>query len=112
MFTLEIDGKPIAITDADEREANELFGGQDFKDDLLVLESEGRPLWDGSAPLKVRPSSDEEVEAFNDAVDGDDEDEPDDGPEDEHGINVLFVVPVDDMGEEADPDGSAGQSLH
>lgn len=101
MFTLEIGGRAIAMTDADDSQARELFGSEDFKSDLRSLESEGRPLWDGSARLDVRPSSEEEIEAFDAALDGD-EDEPagldgvgeDDDLDDEDGIDVLFLVPV------------------
>ena len=107
MFTLEIAGRAIAITDADEAQARELFDSEGFKDDLRTLESEGRPLWDGSAPLNIRPSSEEEIDAFDDVLE---EDEEEDGPadaeqdgedenenedEDEDGINVLFLVPID-----------------
>ena len=95
MFTLEIGGKAIAITDAGEGQARELFGSEDFKDDLLALESGGRPLWDGEAALTVRRSSDAEIETFDDAVSGDEDDE-DDSDEDD-GINVLLLVPVDNI---------------
>jgi hypothetical protein len=105
MFTLEIAGRAIAITDADVAHARELFGSEGFRDDLRSLESEGRPLWDGMAPFTIRAASDEEIAAFDDVLDeeenadtedhaagqvqdGDDEDEED-------GINVLFLAPVD-----------------
>jgi hypothetical protein len=102
MFTLEIGGRAIAMTDADDSQARELFGSEDFKNDLRLLESEGRPLWDGSAPLDVRPSSEDEIEAFDDALEGNDDDSSAglDGDadvdefDDEEGIDVLFLVPV------------------
>ena len=102
MFTLEIDGKAIAITDADEAQAQDIFGSQDFKDDLRSLESEGRPLWDGSAALQVRRASEDEIDAFDESLNEDDEDDVDASDEDEDGINVLFLVPVDNM------DGDSG----
>ena len=102
MFTLEIDGKAIAITDAEEAQAQDIFGSQDFKDDLRSLESEGRPLWDGSAALQVRRASEDEIDAFDEALNEDDEDDVDVSDEDEDGINVLFLVPVDNM------DGDSG----
>jgi hypothetical protein len=96
MFTLEIAGRAIAITDADEAQARELFDSQDFKDDLQELESDGRPLWDGAALLKVRPASEDEIDAFDEAMDEeDDEDDTLDDEDDEEGVNVLFLVPVD-----------------
>jgi hypothetical protein len=88
MFTLEIAGCPIAVTDADEKQAQELFESQEFKDDLRSLESEGRPLWDGSALLKIHPASDDEIDAFETAFSADDE-------ADEDGLNVMFLVPLD-----------------
>ena len=42
MFTLTISDKPVAITNADEDEARDLLMSEDFKDDLKVLESDGR----------------------------------------------------------------------
>ena len=103
MFTLEIAGRAIAITDADEAHARELFDSEGFREDLRSFESEGRPLWDGSASLEVRPSSEEEIEAFDDVLE-EDEDEGNDpagtaqdgqDEDEEDGINVVFLVPVD-----------------
>jgi hypothetical protein len=88
MFTLEIAGRPIAVTDADEAQAQELFESQEFKSDLRSLESERRPLWDGSAILNTRPASEDEIDAFEAAFSADDE-------ADEDGINVMFLVPLD-----------------
>ena len=47
MYTLEVGGKAIAVTNADEEQARELFMSEDFKADLLSLRSENQPLWDG-----------------------------------------------------------------
>ena len=49
MFILEIAGKAVAITNADQDQAHELFMSEDFKDDLKSFSSEGKPLWDGSS---------------------------------------------------------------
>ena len=51
MFTLTISDKAVAVTNADEDEARELFMSEDFKDDLKTLETDGAPLWDGFATL-------------------------------------------------------------
>ena len=93
MFTLEIADKAVAITDADETQARELFESQDFKDDLRSMESEGSPLWDGAAAWHVRPSTAGEIDAFDEILNEDDTD----GSDEEDGINVLFLVPVDNM---------------
>src|SRR5689334_16829970 len=88
MFTLEIAGRPIAVTDADQAQAQELFVSQEFQSDLRSLQSERRPLWDGSAVLNTRPASEDEIDAFEAAFSADDE-------ADEDGINVMFLLPLD-----------------
>ncbi|MGO4526646.1 hypothetical protein AB4097_17505 [Microvirga sp. 2MCAF35] len=98
MFTLEIDGRPIAITDAEEAQARAIFESDAFRQDLTVMTSDGTPLWDGRAPLTIRPASDQEVAAFEAPefdVDDDDED-----MEDDDGVFVTFLVPVDHDHEE------------
>jgi len=93
MFTLEIGGRPIAITDAEESQAWDIFQSAEFRQDLTVMTNNGTPLWDGQAPLLIRPASQEEVAAFQVPefdVDGDDEDE-----EDGDGVFVTFLVPID-----------------
>ncbi len=59
MFTVEIGGKPVAITDADEAQAREIFESGEFKRDLTAMTSQGTPLWDGRTPLTIRPASQE-----------------------------------------------------
>jgi hypothetical protein len=96
MFTLEIAGKPVAVTDADGEGARELFEADEFREDLLSLESEGRPIWDGVAPFNIRPANDEEMDALEQSLDeADTERVEEDDEDDEDGINVLFLVPVD-----------------
>ena len=64
MFTLEIAGKPIAVTDASEDDAREVLESETFKADLMQIESGGAPLWDGFATLSVRPATRAEIAAF------------------------------------------------
>ena len=93
MFTLEIGGKPIAITDAEEAQARDIFESDEFKQDLTAMTSEGAPLWDRQAPLTIRPATEQEVAAFEaPEFDVDDEDEDED---DGDGVFVTFLVPVD-----------------
>ena len=94
MFTLEIGSKPIAITDADEAQARAIFESDEFKQDLMAMTSDGRPLWDGRAPLTIRPASQEETAAFE-APDLDVDDDDVDTEEDEDGLFVTFLVPID-----------------
>jgi hypothetical protein len=92
MFTLTISDKPVAITNAAEDEARELFLSEDFREDLKILESEGAPLWDGFATLNIRPASSEEVTEFEEA-DMDDESGADD---DDGAPLIMFLVDVTD----------------
>jgi hypothetical protein len=94
MFTLEIDGRAIAVTDATpEAEARELL--ESLADEMIELESEGKQIWDGEAPLKVRASTEEEIEAFEEA-EMDEDAEEDDEPV------VMFLVPIDGLDEDED----------
>ena len=104
MVTLDIAGKAVAVTNADGEEARELFLRESFKQDLTSFKSEGRPLWDGSAALKVRPASEDEIDAFNEALDEEDEiDEDDEDDDDDLDIDVVFLVSIDEI-----DDGASG----
>ena len=98
MCTLAIGGKPVAITDAEEVRARDIFESDEFKQDLTVMTSEGTPLWDGRTALNVRPASQEEVAAFEapDFDVNDDDEEEEDGD----GVFVTFLVPIDHDHEE------------
>jgi hypothetical protein len=93
MFTLEIGGNPVAITDADEAQARAIFESDEFKQDLSAMTSEGTPLWDGRAALTIRPASQEETAAFE-APDMDLDDDID-TEDDDDGLFVTFLVPID-----------------
>jgi hypothetical protein len=86
MITIEVSGRPIAVTDATAEQARALFADADFRLGLLVIASGAEPIWDESQPVTIRPAVDEEVAAFDASL----EDQ-----EDEDGINVLFLVPLD-----------------
>lgn len=98
MFTLECAGKPLAVTDAAEDQARELFLSEEFTADLRELTSDGAPLWDGEAALVVRRATEQEIEEFDDAEWEDDADLE----EGEETFNVVYLVEVDegDEGEE------------
>ncbi|GJE03788.1 hypothetical protein [Methylobacterium isbiliense] len=110
MYTLEIDGTPVAIIRSTEARARELLEVEGFKDDLRTMTSDGRPLWSGEAAhLKLRPSTEQETETFDDAMAEDDEfdDEPDDAgtpaadsqdtsDEEDEDVDILFLVDIDD----------------
>ena len=114
MFTLEIDGVAIAVINGSEEVANDLFTCDGFKDDIQTMKSDGKVLWNGTSPLKVRAATEEEIEIFEDALAEDDseEDEPfepdarhaetasnDDEEEDEDGeddADIVFLVDIDE----------------
>ena len=97
MFTLEIKGTALVVTNATESEATDLFQSDEFKEDLRTLTTEGRPLWDGTAPFVIRPASEDEVEAFDEALDDDEFEDEDETDDDDDPIDVVFLVEVDDM---------------
>jgi hypothetical protein len=106
MFTLEIAGQPIAVIDAEEAEARHIVENEGFREDLQRLQTDGKPLWDGQAPLNLRPATEEEMTAFDDSDDilegVDPGDEDDVVPEEEDGeeMEVVFLVPLDEVDDE------------
>jgi hypothetical protein len=93
MFTLEVNGTPIAVTKGNEGEARAVFEDPAFEQKLRGLESNGRPLWNGTDLLSVRPASRAEVRAlveYADKLGFDDEEE---------GEIVLYLVPLDSSDE-------------
>ena len=97
MITLEIAGQAVAVTNADEEQARHLFLNESFKDDLKSFKSEGRPLWDGSAALTTRPASEDEIDAFNEVLDEEDEDGIDEDEDELGDIDVVFLVSIDEI---------------
>jgi hypothetical protein len=64
-YVVEIDGRPVVAYTADSgRQARELLHEAWFRDDLIELRSDGAPVWDGKAKLRVRPASDAEAAEF------------------------------------------------
>lgn len=107
MFTLEIAGVAVAVTDADEAQAREIFASEDFLDDIRGFTVEGRPLWDGEAKLSIRAATNDEIDAFSEIDDFEDDDiddgedgEDEDDAFDEEGSNIMFLVDVDQFAEE------------
>src|SRR4051812_39632049 len=98
MFTLEIDGEPMAVIKADEEQARDLFGSEDFKDDLRSLRSNGNPLWNGTSTLTVRPSSDIEIGAFEEILQDDEEEDfdLDEDDDDVPSLDLVLLVEIDD----------------
>jgi hypothetical protein len=59
IYVAEIDGRPVAALSA-------LYGPEDiidtdwFQSELMVLEEDGKPVWDGKSDITVRPATDTE----------------------------------------------------
>lgn len=114
MFTLEINGTALVVTNADEVSARALLESDEFKDDLKSFTTDGRALWDGKAPLTVRPATEDEIDSFDEALndeeyedeDEDDSAEPqaandDEEEDDEEPIDIVFLVEIDEQGDTA-----------
>lgn len=55
IYTVDVDAKPTVAFEAKNlREANELIKEEWFLNDLRSRKSDGHPLWDGTAPLRIR----------------------------------------------------------
>ena len=65
LFTIEVGGRPVMVLTAEDwEEAREFADSEALRADLLVLEHEGRPLWDGEGDLFVREARPEEASAW------------------------------------------------
>ena len=61
VYVCEIEGRAIAASGHDNLDdAEAWFQSEPFQADLLVLESQGRPVWDGVSDLHVRRAMPEE----------------------------------------------------
>lgn len=89
VFTLEIDGLPIMVFDADSiEEARGICALPEFRADLGELKRQGRPLCGETAMFAARDATATEVVTFNYAM-------TNAGPSD--GPTMAFLVPVDGM---------------
>ncbi|RUM23731.1 hypothetical protein EFQ99_20930 [Rhizobium vallis] len=92
-FTVEIASRAVASFRAkNDEEATHFFEAEDFRDDLTILESEGKPLWDRKATLSLRKATAEEASEVEHAYEFDDD--PERTIDDEF---VVFLVPVEDL---------------
>jgi len=108
MFTLEVAGKPIAVTNANEDEACDIFESDAFREDLRTVESDGAPIWDGLSKVRIRPATREEIAAFESTPMGQGEEVDEDVP------MMMFLVEIDEpeTGREADGDDGFSRALH
>ncbi len=62
MHTVEIAGRPTLVVSGSKDEIEDLLTDGWLREDLMDLETEGRPLWSGQhKDLLVRPASEEEA---------------------------------------------------
>src|SRR4051794_635404 len=108
MFTLEVAGRPIAVTNATEEEARDIFESDAFREDLKSVESESSPIWDGSAPVRIRPATRDEIAAFEGTPMGEGEEVDEEVP------MFMFLVDIDepDTGHAPDGDDGFSRALH
>jgi hypothetical protein len=95
MFTVEIAGRAIAVTNADEEQARELIESEEFREDLAVIHSNGKPIWDGKAKLALRAATPDEEEEFEDAEDPDADEDMEEGE-----ASVVFLIDIDEEDDE------------
>ena len=101
MYTLEIAGIAIATTDADEAEAREIFESEDFLDDIRGFTSAGSPVWDGVSAFVIRQATEDEIDAFSEIDDIEDDIDGEEGDElDEEGANIMLLVDIDQFDDE------------
>ena len=66
VYVAEIDGRAVVAFNADnDLEAELEIEDEIFQNDLAVLESSGRPLWDGEAEIHIREADEDERGKFD-----------------------------------------------
>ena len=92
IYVAEINGRGIAAVNADQiSDAEEFVKNPAVEIELMVLENDGAPLWDGEAPICMRAALPEEHTAWRDFQDQViRENKLDDDP------RLCFLVPVVD----------------
>jgi len=97
-FTIEIGGQAIASFRSENADdAKNFFEAEDFREDLTVLQSQGKPVWDGATMLTLRKATAEEASEVEHAYEFDDD--PERTIDDEF---VVFLVPISDIAEDRD----------
>jgi hypothetical protein len=93
VYVAEINGRGIAAVNADQiSDAEELVKNPAIEIELMVLENDGAPLWDGEAPIRMRSALPEEQAVWRDFDDQAKRESKIDGAE----PCICFLVPVVD----------------
>ena len=94
IYAVEIAKRAVAVFSATfVKEAYEFANSSAFRSNLTVLETDGKPLWDGTSPLLVRKAHPEEQEKWQNSRARALIADKIDGEEDKW---LLFLVPVSD----------------
>ena len=65
VYVAEIDGRAVVAFNAEnDLEAQVVIEDEIFQNDLAVLESSGRPIWDGEAEIDIREADEVERGKF------------------------------------------------
>jgi hypothetical protein len=71
MHTVEIAGRPTLVVNGSKDEVQDLLADGWLLEDLLVLETQGRPLWFGQQKdFSIRPASEGEFSQWEEAFSG------------------------------------------
>jgi hypothetical protein len=98
-FTVTVGNKAIVATKADDAlDVEMLIEDEAFLADLMVLESDGKPIWDGEEKIAFRPSSDPEKSAYDKCV----AEAEAEGDYEEGDDFITYLVPVTDPTDEDD----------
>jgi hypothetical protein len=99
VYVAEIEGRSIVAFDAETRcEAETLTDAEWLKEDLMVLESNGQPLWDGNAEIYIREAFEDERDKWDSSraralleeeIDADEE-------------WIIYLVPVSEPADDED----------
>src|SRR5918994_3105748 len=62
MQTIEISGRPTVVVNGSKDEVQALLEDEEFYEDLLIFETEGKPLWSGDRKdLFIRAAIEDEI---------------------------------------------------
>jgi hypothetical protein len=101
MQTIEIAGRPTVVVPGSKDDVQGLLDDEAFFEDLLIFETEGKPLWSGDRKdLFVRGAFEDEISKWEKTfarsrLDGDATDEDRDS-------YIVFLVPITDPTEDED----------
>ena len=71
LYVAEINGRGIAAFNVtDELMAKKFVKQELFESELMVLENDGKPLWDGHSDISVRPATQAEAKVWSDEFGG------------------------------------------